>query len=964
MLSRSSKIVARSIGLFLAIGLALGAAQAQTSSGSLRGRITDPAGALVGNAGVAVMGTDGAQRKAQTNREGAFVINNLAAGKYTVRVSAQGFAPYESAEVSIAPGNSTSLDITLEIRVREEVNIEREQPINTDPEANASATILREAEIKALPDDSEELASALQALAGPAAGPSGGEVLVDGFSGGRLPPRDTIREIRINQNPFSSEHDRLGFGRIEIFTKPGTDKFRGEAEFEFEDESVNSRNPFAPNRAPFQVRNLNGNFGGPIIKGRASFFVDVEREGADSNSLINALILDQNLNPTSFQLAVLTPTKDFEFSPRVDLKLNDNHTLVARYSFSSSRMENAGLSGFDLLSRVYNTRSSDHTVRLTETAIVNASTVNETRLQYIRRRSEQESTDNSPTIRVLDAFTSGGANVGLSFANEHRFELQNYSSFLRDNHSIKVGVRVRHLRLADSAPNNFAGTFTFQTLQQYRDTIENEAGAFPTQFSIADGNPETSIKQTDIGLFALDDWRVRQDLTLSFGLRYETQTNISSNFNLAPRFSFAYAPSAKGDNKPKIVFRGGLGIFYDRFSENLTLQAQRFNGINQHLYLVTDDLAADQAILDAVVFSLDGVINVPTASQLAAFAQPQTTRVVSPDLQAPLTIQAAFGVERQLPFKTTLAATYVNAQVRRLLRSRNINAPINGVPPNPGAGSIFQYESTGRFSQQQLILNLRSNFSEAASLFANYAFGRAKSDSDGAGTFPANSYDLSNEYGNSLLDVHHRFVIGGNFSAPLGVSLSPFITIRSGVPFNITTGVDSNFDTLFTERPSFASDPSEPGLRVTQFGLLDPTPDPGDTIIPRNYGRGPNFFGVNLRITKEFGFGGGEKGVTSAAQGGGGGGGGRGGVNSPFGGGGGGGQGRGGGDEEESRYKLQFGAQIRNLFNRTNRGTPVGNLSSGFFGQSVSLAGGFGGGGGGNQAAGNRRIEFEVQFSF
>ena len=950
MLSLFSKTVG--IVLFV-IGISVCAAQSQTLNGSLRGKVTDPAGALVGSAGVTVTGSDGAQRKVQTNREGAFSVTNLAGGKYSLRVFAQGFVPYESNDVAVTNGSITSLDIMLSLTVKEEVTVEREQAVNTEPEANASATVLREAEIEALPDDSDELASALQALAGPAAGPSGGEVFVDGFSGGRLPPRDTIREIRINQNPFSSEYDRLGFGRIEIFTKPGTDKFRGEAEFEFEDESLNSRNPFARNRAPFQVRTLSGNLGGPIIRKRASFFVDFDREAADNNSLINALILDPNLNPASFQLAVLSPAKELEFSPRLDLKLNEDHTLVARYSFSRSRVLNAGLSGFDLLSRGFSTSSSDHTVRVIETGIINPTTVNELRFQYIHRRSEQEGVDNSPTIRVLDAFTSGGANVGLSFANEDRFELQNYTSFLRDKHSLKVGIRLRHLGLGDSASNNFAGTFTFTGLDQYRNTILNLPGAFPVQFSIAGGNPEARIKQTDVGLFVQDDWRARPDLTLSFGLRYETQTNISSKYNVAPRFGFAYAP-AKGNNKAKMVFRGGFGVFYDRFAENFTLQSFRFNGINQSQYLVTDP-----TILDAVVFSLNGVANVPTTSDLAAFAQPQTTRVVSPDLQAPLTIQTAFGVERQLPFKTTVAATYVNAHTSRLLRSRNINAPINGVRPDPLAGNIFQYESTARFNQHQLILNLRSNFVEGASIFGNYAFGGAKSDSEGAGTFPADSYDLSAEYGRAQLDVRHRFVIGGNFEAPLGLSLSPFITVRSGAPFNITTGTDINGDTLFTDRPSFAGDPIEPGVVATRFGLFDPTPDLGDKIIPRNFGRGPGFFSVNLRITKEFGFGGGGEGAAAASQGGGGGGG-RGGINPPFGGG---GQGRGGSDEEESRFKLEFGAQIRNLFNRTNRGTPVGNLRSPFFGESVSLAGGFGGGGG-TQAAGNRRIEFEVQFSF
>lgn len=297
-----------------------------------------------------------------------------------------------------------------------------------------------------------------------------------------------------------------------------------------------------------------------------------------------------------------------------------------------------------------------------------------------------------------------------------------------------------------------------------------------------------------------------------------------------------------------------------------------------------------------------------------------------------------------------------------------------GVRPIPTAGNIFQYESTGRFNQNQLILNFRSNFIEDVSIFGNYSFGGAKSDSDGAGSFPANSDDLGNEYGNATLDVRHRFVIGGNFEPFWGIGFSPFITFRSGVPFNITTGTDNNGDSIFNDRPAFAADlnrqcnfgtVASPDIRPcvvqTGFGNFDLQPIPSQTIVPRNYGRGSEFFIVNLRATKEFGFGGKKKDATPQSQGGGGGGGNRGGINSPFGGGGG-GQQRGGGNDAESRYTLEFSVQIRNLFNRTNKGTPVGNLRSLFFGEPTSLAGGFGFGGGGQ--AGNRRIEFEVQFSF
>ncbi len=972
MYSLFINLIKQSAALCSLIALLLIAANAQkttTSNGAIRGKVVDAQGALVAGASVTIVSADGTEQTAQSNQDGLFAISNLAAGRYVVRVAAPGFALYENSETDVTAGKTLTLDVALSITVNAEVNVGGEQIINTNPEANASAIVLNQEDIKALPDNPAELEAALQALAGPAAGPNGGEVFIDGFSGGRLPPRDSIREIRVNQNPFSSEYDRLGLGRIEILTKPGTDKWRGEIGSEFEDESFNSRNPFAANRPPFQLRNINGNFGGPLIKKRASFFVDFEKEDIDNNALVNAQILDPNLNTTAFQQSLLAPLKTAEFSPRLDFQINQNNTLTARYFYETSKTANAGLGGFDLPSRAFASQDSEHTLRLTDTAVISPSIINEARFQYIRRRATQTSVDTAPTIQVLDAFTGGGANIGSAFANEDRLELQNYTSIILKNHTLKIGGRLRRISITDASPSNFAGTFTFTSLDQYRNTILRTPGARPSQFSIAGGNPQASVKRTDLGVFAQDDWRVSPKLSLSFGLRYETQTNISSDFNFAPRFGFAYSPGADGNNKPKTVFRGGFGVFYDRFSEGLTLQSLRFNGINQQQFVITDP-----NILDQIVFARNGsVSNVPSIQSLTSFAQPQTTRVVSPNLQSPYTNQIALSVERQLPFKTTLSATYTFAQTKRLLRSRNINAPINGVRPNSAAGNVFQYESTGRFTQNQIIFNFRSNFSEKVSLFGNYAFGAAKSDSDGAGTFPANQYDLSGEYGNSLVDIRHRFVLGGNVKAPLGISLSPFITFRSGVPFNITTGSDFNGDTIFNDRPAFATDlnrqcnfgtAANPNIRScvarTAFGNFDLQPASGQTIIPRNYGRGPEFFVVNLRAAREFGFGGGKKKASKQAasvgdnsN--------RTGTNSPFGSSGGGQQS--GGDDDESPYKLELSVQIRNLFNRTNGGTPVGNLSSPLFGEPVSLASGFGFGGG-RQSGGNRRLRFELQFSF
>ncbi|HEY0098016.1 MAG TPA: TonB-dependent receptor [Pyrinomonadaceae bacterium] len=941
---------------------------AQSSTGTLRGQVQDVLGGLV--VGVTVTATDaaGVARTATTSDEGQYVFAALPPARYTVRVESPGFDVYENTEVEVTAGTTNALDIILNVAIEaEEVTVTSEAPISTDPESEAGAVVIRGAQLDALPDDPDSLADALQALAGPSAGPEGeGEIYIDGFSGGRLPPKESIREIRINRNPFSAEYERLGYGRIEVFTKPGTDKFRGQTFFNFSDESLNARNPFAFTRAPFQSRRFGGNLSGPIIPGKVSFFFDFQRNETDENDVINAVILDPSLNPIAFNQSILTPARRTTFSPRIDWQLNPANTLVARYTYQRSRSENEGIGDFNLPERAFNSEGTQHTFQLTETAVINQQVINETRFQFERNRSIRQGGLSAPTLRVQEAFTGGGAQVGLSTNDQNRFELQNFTSWVSGNHSLKAGARFRHLRLTDVSQQNFAGTFTFTSLEQYRQTLLGLAGARPAQFSISAGDPEARITRSDFSPFIQDDWRVRPNLTISAGLRYDWQTDIGSGLNFAPRLAFAWSPDGGQGRRQQTVIRGGFGIFYDTLRENLLLQAERFNGVNQQQFLVTSTSPGGEEILGLFP-------TIPSIETLRAFSVPQIVRQLAPDLLTPYTLQTAFSVERQLPWRTTLSINFVNARTLHVLRSRNINAPLPGtllVRPLPDQGNIFQYESSGRFNQQQLIVNVNNRFSQRLSLSGNYVFNRARSDTDGANTFPANQYDLSGEYGRSAQDIRHRFTLFGTITGlPWDIRLSPIVIANSGRPFNITLGRDVNGDTLFTERPAFANDLSDPGVRVTPFGTFDVTPSAGQAMIPRNYATGPSFFVVNLRTSKSFGFGG-VVAPTAGAGGdatGGGGGGLGGGRRGGRGGGGGrrGGSGGAGGDiSERYRYNLNLSVNVQNLFNNTNAGQPVGNLSSPLFGQSIGSAGGFGRGGGGGQAAGNRRVELQLRFSF
>jgi hypothetical protein len=268
--------------------------------------------------------------------------------------------------------------------------------------------------------------------------------------------------------------------------------------------------------------------------------------------------------------------------------------------------------------------------------------------------------------------------------------------------------------------------------------------------------------------------------------------------------------------------------------------------------------------------------------------------------------------------------------------------PGSGLRPFGNVGNIFQYESSGRLNQNQLIISINNRFSNRVSFAANYTLNKANSDTDGVNTFPANSYDLSSEYGNSAFDVRHFFFMGGTFEAPYGLRLSPLVVAFTGRPFNITTGTDSNSDQVFTDRPALATDPNKPGVVITKYGAFDLNPAPGQAIIRRNFGRGQGFFTVLLTASKTFKFGTIGSGVQGAQ------------ANVPN---------ASRNASAEKKYSLVVSVRALNLFNRTNLATPIGDLSSPFFGESTTTAGGFGF----NTnvpSVGNRRIEAQIRLTF
>jgi hypothetical protein len=1048
-----NNVLRQSLSIALVAVLASVFVLAQQARGTLRGIIKDELGASIVGATVTIIDASGTTKTTVTNGDGVYTVSGLAPGKYVVLATAEGFAPSDETEVEVAAGKRESLDLTLKVTIEEQrVTVAAETPLSTEATNNANQTLITGKDLDALPDDPDELAAALQALAGPSVGPNGGQIFIDGFSGGRLPPKESIREIRINQNPFSAENDQAS-GRIEILTRPGTDKFRGSSFFNFEDESLNSRNPFSSSRTPYQIRSYGGNLGGPLVPKKASFFVDFDRRETNDNELIRVTTLDDNLNPVAQGFGVVVPRRNFSFSPRIDYQLNPNNTLVARYSYNRSRTQNSGIGGFSLPERAFDTFNTSQSFTVTETAVLNASMINETRFQYSRNRSESLGDNTVPVLNVSGAFTGGGSQVGHLISSNNRWELQNFLAWQKGTHALKFGGRVRRISISDSNPNNFGGTYTFtggfvpaldasnnpildqpvfvDSLERYRRTLLGQQlgltpvqiralGGGASQFNISSGNPQSGVSQVDAGLYIQDDWRFRPNLTFGLGLRYENQSNIRSPLNFAPRVFMAWSPGAADSTRPpSMVIRVGGGVFYNRFSEGFTLNANRFNGATQQQLFVTErplyeTVNGGLQFVPPGASPLDVFPNVPSVASLTSTPRQITWRV-SDDLQAPTVYVAGVQVERQLPHRFTMFTGFYSVHIQHVIRARDINAPLpgsisplnpNGTRPFGNVGEIYQYESSGRFDQNQWFIGFNNRFNRTISFSAHYSLSKTQNDTDGGGQFPVNSYDFTGEYGRAGFDVRHRFNFFGSINLPWQVSLNPLITYSSGRPFNITTGQDTNLDRLFTERPSFAPesvdcDNPAPNIVCTRFGNFNRQPAPGEPLIPRNFGEGPGFFAVNMRISKTWSFGsmpssraaanqnqrgqgqqaagagggrdgrGGPGGVPRIPSGGGGPGGGGPGGGGPGGGGagrggGGGFQGLGGPGAEAKRYTIQFSVNFQNLLNKVNLSSPVGNLSSPSFGESLSLGGGFGGFGGfgGGGGAGNRRVSAQIRFNF
>jgi hypothetical protein len=922
-------------------------AQAQ-DTGSLHGQVLDPSGAVV--PGAAITLSIGARNlTVHSGQDGSYLFKAIPTGTYSLSVDAEGFALTSKITVPILAGQSRQLNLPLIIAVEQQNMQVTDQSagVSVNPDENSNALVIKGGDLDALSDDPDQLQNELQALAGPAAGPNGGEIYIDGFTGGQLPPKSSIREIRVNQNPFSAEFDRIGYGRIEILTKPGSDKFSGHATALGTDSALNTGNPLITQQPDYYLYFLQGDVNGPLTK-QSSYFLSVFNLHRQNQSII---VATDPTNPTStINESLPNPSSVLSINPRVDFQLGKNNTLSVRDGFNRSIQTGNGVGGLSLPAQANNASNYENALQMSDTVVVNSHLINETRFQWRRIRNDQVASVSAPTLTVQGAFIDGGSNAG--HVNDHQdiFELQNYSTATAGKHTVRFGTRLRAYRDANESTSGANGNYIFQSVAEYT------AGT-PTQYqSTVINNAHARALLVDAALFYQDDWRWKPNFTLSYGLRYEGQNRIHDRTDFGPRLALAWAPGAVGNKPPKTVLRAGYGWFFDRFTvpnsfnsatgTPYIMQAIHQNGVNQQSFIVNNP----------PFYNPTGPVTPPVLS--AAPASTPTVFSIDPHFHAALNMQAGVGVDRQIGKLTTINVTYLYTRGVHQYLTNTVTAPSFDVATYTITGSAptlynNQFQSGGIFNQNQLIVTATMRLKKL-SFHGFYTYSQARSDTSGVNFFPSVAQNPGLDYGRASFGIHNRFTLIATYNAPHGIVIAPLLAAQSGTPYNLTIGDDLTGNNQFNSRPTYGTCGAA-DVESTPYGCLDTNPTgKGEPLVPFGLGTGPANVVAHIRISKVIGIGPRIEGA-------------KGGMGGPQGGGSVNGRGLGGNqggpklDASVARkYSLTFIVGAINVFNIVNRGTPNGVLNSPLFGTSQTLASGpFG-----MPTPGNRNIFLQTLFNF
>jgi hypothetical protein len=860
---RIERVYFVAIRVFVAVALFCGQCLAQSTTGgnaSLEVVVKDQTGALVNKAQVQLV-KSGKVQSAQTNQKGEARFSKVPIGRYQLHVEAPGFKPQDVEVVELSTGaNRTEVALEIDV-IKVDVDVAEEAQVrNTNPNGAAFSNVLTAEQIAQLPDDPDEFENAINQLAGP-----GSQIRVNGFRGGKLPPKSQIREIRFRLNPYAPENHDAGFGLVDIVTKPGVNSWHGSFNFGFRDEALNGRQAFARFRGPEQQRRFGLSLDGPIWKNRTSLFLN-----ADGSLFYDAKTIFATTPTGTFSDLAYRPSRRLNLDARLEHALTKTHTSRLQFQRNAGLQNNLGVGDFDLPSRGFSQDQTEYIARFADSGVFGKKIYNEVRAQTRWLDTETRSNSLGRTILVPGSFNDGSAQRGGG-RHQLEFELADNVDYAMENHGVRFGLQLEAGRYRSNDSTNAFGTFQFANLAAYQLGL-------PTQYTQRIGDPTVSYTQYQFGAYIQDDFRIRKNLTVSFGVRQEMQSHVSGKLNLAPRLGFVWSPKKNGS----ITIRGGSGIFYDWFNSSTYEQTLRVDGQRQRDLVITHPNFPNPFIGGTSV------------------TLPPSRIQTDPDLEIPYIIQASVGVETA-PFKLfRLTTNYQYQRGVHLLHGRNLNAPIPGVGrPDPLAGNITNLESSAYLSGHRLMVGIGpANFVNGFFWSINFLTMKVTNEADSPFSLPTNNLNLRADRGPAASDM--RRLVSGFISKRLtkGFGASVIFQASSALPYNITTGFDNNADTIINDRPIGVGRNSARGAMRWEIGSrLSWSKDFG----PEQ----PQTGGPQIRMVR---VGGGSDGASAPSI----------------------------GMGAARKYRVEFYAQAFNLLNHTNLGAFNGVRTSPFFGQPTS----------------------------
>ena len=764
MLSRRIAPLVLVAGLWVPVSAEADAQQARAARpGSLRVTVRDATDLPLDRAQVRITSADGTTVNAITNERGQASFDALSPGTYAALIEARGFQPLEIHELTVRSGARISRNVALQIAgLAEVLDV---TPVDEDRHViDAFTSQLTPDQIAALPDDPEEVMEILRQLAGTDA-----VVQIDGFAGAALPPGVSIQDVRIRWDDTSG-NSQGGGPRIEIRTRPGGARWRSSGNASLRDERFNARNPFSGERPSGQTRQYGWSLNGPLVPNRTG--VSFSIEGADS--------LEQQAVRAAapnglFSALVSQPASNVGITTGIEHALNPSHTIRVQFRRNRNDARNQGIGEFDLPDRAYSRERRDGELRVSHNATLGRRFVNDFRFQMRWNASESVAASHTPAVRVLDAFSSGGAQIQGGRSTKE-FEIQEEFEFTwRQRHQIETGVNATGARMHGDEWRNASGTFTFASLDAY-------AAGQPTTFTQRLGDPTFTYSMYRVGWYVEDAYRLRRNLMLNLSVRQDVQTHISDWANFSPRASINWTPIPGR----RLALRASAGVFYQGLSNSLYEQTLLVNGTQQRDLVVANPSYPD-----------------PFQGGLTESAQPPGIIRADPLLVAPSTRRMSVGVDQPLGRWGRFRTTYSRQTGHNLFRSRDVNAPVNGVRPDASIRTLTQLESTARSRNQSLELNLSvTNQRRRFNGNLSYTRGSAFDETDGALTLPPDSFDLSDEWGPSRQDIRNRLNASVNSDLIAGFRINAGVRAQSAAPYTITTGFDINGDGVSNERPA------------------------------------------------------------------------------------------------------------------------------------------------------------------